>query len=358
MGLPPPGSDDALLARPRGWPGVPGDAAEELAVVTRSGFVESRHHGHGVVVAPDGAVVAAVGTPDAVINPRSSLKPVQATACLVAGARLDGAGLAIGAGSHRGHPDHRRLVRTVLAAHDLDVDLLQTPATLPTEPWARDEVVAAGGGPASIHHNCSGKHAAMLAACVASGLDPRTYRDPDHPLQRRIRSLTADLTGTPVDHVGLDGCGAPLFTTTVAGLARMGGALGAAAAGRGGSDEVPIALAHVGRAMRAHPWAVAGIGAADTVVMQQLDGVVAKGGAEGVMLLGTADGHGVAVKVLDGADRAAVPAALGLLAATGIDTEALVGVVAARSLGHGRPVGRVHVADVVRDRAAAAAPTG
>lgn len=362
---PTPSRSGALLPPGADAPGVPLHGAEELAVTTRSGFVESRHLGHAVLVDPDGEVVVAVGDPAALVNPRSSLKPIQAATCLLAGAPLAGAGLAIGAGSHLGHPDHVDLVRSVLADAGLDTDALQTPPAWPTEAWARDDRVRAGGGHDPVHHNCSGKHAAMVVACVVAGWDPTTYRAVDHPLQQAVRARVEEATGVPVAHVGVDGCGAPLFTTTPHGLARAMGVVARRAHERthvGAPAGVPgsrlaEALGRVGAAMRAEPWAVAGIGAEDTVVMQELDGVVAKGGAEGVMALGTADGYGVVVKVLDGATRAAMPAALELLRAAGVaDAPAVSDAIATRMLGHGVPVGRVHVADLVRTRVEAVDP--
>ncbi len=344
-------------------PGVPLAGAEELAVTTRSGFVESRHLGHAVVVDPAGDVVVAVGDPEALINPRSSLKPIQAATCLLAGAPLAGADLAIGAGSHRGHPDHVDLVRSVLADAGLDGSALQTPPAWPSEEWARDDLVRAGGTADPLRHNCSGKHAAMLVACVVAGWDLATYRAVDHPLQQAVRARVEEATGVPVVHVGVDGCGAPLFTTTPRGLARAMGVLARRAHERTdmatvGAPASPLAdaLGRVGAAMRAEPWAVAGIGAEDTVVMQELDGIVAKGGAEGVMALGTADGYGVVVKVLDGAMRAAMPPALALLGAAGVDAQSVQDAIATRMLGHGVPVGRVHAADLVRSRVAATDP--
>ncbi len=332
MPVPPGDPTDALLAVPDGWPGVSRDAAE-LAVVTRSGFIESRHLGHAAVVDRDATLVAAVGDPDTQCFPRSSLKPFQAAAVLLAGADLADAKLAFAAASHRGHPDHVALVTELLTDVGLSVDDLQTPPALPSEDWARAAVLQAGGGPTRVAMNCSGKHAGMLAACVAAGWDPSTYRDPDHPLQVLARRVVEIATGVEVTTIGIDGCGAPLSTTTVRGLATAMGRLGAATAAEPTGpvarrtdpdavtrDDVATALGVIGRAMRAHPWTIAGVGADDTIVMQELDGVVAKGGAEAVMALGSADGHGVAVKVLDGNDRAAMVAGLALLATTGMDT--------------------------------------
>ncbi|HKJ56444.1 MAG TPA: asparaginase [Nitriliruptoraceae bacterium] len=355
MPVPPGAADAALLTVPDGWPGVSGEAGE-LAVVTRSGFIESRHFGHAAVVDDTGALVRSVGDPDTPCFPRSSLKPFQAAAVLLAGADLVEAPLAIAAASHRGHPDHVALVTQVLADIGLSVEDLQTPPALPSEEWARARVLRADGAPTRVAMNCSGKHAGMLAACVAAGWDPATYRDPDHPLQRLARRVVEMATGVEVVHVGVDGCGAPLFSTTIRGLATAMGTLGAATAAdpKDGamphvtdpdevtSTDIEIALGRIGRAMRAHPWTIAGVGADDTIVMQELDGVVAKGGAEAIMALGSADGFGVGLKVLDGNDRAAMVAGLALLATTGVDTRAVADAIAPRTLGHGDPVGRVH----------------
>ena len=81
--------------------------------------------------------------------------------------------------------------------------------------------------------NCSGKHAAMLATCVVNGWDMTTYREPDHPLQRGIAETFAALTGEPVAAVAVDGCGAPLFSASLVGLARGFAALATATDGGG-----------------------------------------------------------------------------------------------------------------------------
>lgn len=358
----PPGTGVAAgAADPGSWPGVPGRGGE-LAVVTRSGFVESRHHGHAalVLVGSDGWTpqpVAAIGMPEATVFPRSSLKPFQASAALLAGADLHGAAAAMSAASHRGHPDHLELVDEMLRGAGMAPSALQTPPTMPGEQWARDDWVRAGAGPAAIAHNCSGKHAGMLAACAAAEWDTASYRDPAHPLQRLVRRVVEVATGVAVERVGVDGCGAPLFTTTVAGLATAFARLAAATSipeaavpRRPDPDDVTAqdvraALGRIGRAMRAHPWTIAGIGAPDTVIMQDLDATVAKGGAEAVMGLGTRrrDGAaGVAVKVLDGGDRAGPVTGLALLAEAGVPTAALVDAIAPRTLGHGEAVGQVH----------------
>ncbi len=309
--------------------------AGPLAVVVRGGLVESVHVGHLVVLDPDGSVRVAVGDPDVEIWPRSAVKPLQATALLRAGVDLDEEGLALACASHSGTAAHLAVVRRVLVGAGLtEADLQNTP-DLPLDAAAARAWLAAEGGPASVTQNCSGKHAAMLATCVARGWDTATYRSPDHPLQVAVRGTLEDLTGVPVAHVTVDGCGAPLFSTTVRGLARAFGLV--AASGEG-----------VARAMCAHPFLVGGPGRDVSRFMAAVPGLVAKDGAEGVYAAGLADGSAVAFKVADGSARprpVIMAAALGsLLAAAGADADVVAAVAEVGHLpvlGHGEPVGRV-----------------
>jgi L-asparaginase II len=152
--------------------------------------------------------------------PRSSNKPVQALGMLRAGLDLHGELLALACASHSGEPFHLEGVREILAKAGLDEGALQTPPDYPLDDEARDQLLREGGARTSIHMNCSGKHAAMLATCVLNGWDTATYLSPDHPLQVRIRETFAELTGEGVEKVAVDGCGAPLLSTSLTGLAR------------------------------------------------------------------------------------------------------------------------------------------
>ena len=336
------------MARPGvGDPDVTREAGP-LAVVVRGGVVESVHVGHLVVLRPDGSVLASVGDPDATVFARSSLKPLQAAAMLDAGLEVDDEGLALACASHSGTAEHLTVVRRVLAGAGLtEADLQNTP-DLPLDAAAAFAWRADGGAASSVTQNCSGKHAAMLATCVANGWDAATYRSPDHPLQVRVRETIERLTGVPVTAVTVDGCGAPLFSTTVRGLAAAFGRIAAAAAG-GAEDD---ALARVGRAIRAHPFLVGGPGRDVSRFMAAVPGLVAKDGAEGVYGAGFADGGGVAFKVADGSARAR-PAILGAVVANRWQQDpsenpgaaAVAELRAIRHvpvLGHGEPVGAVH----------------
>jgi L-asparaginase II len=308
------------------------DETQVVARVVRGGVTESVHRGHLVVLAPDGSVLLRCGDPDTTFYPRSSMKLVQAVAMLRCGLDLDGELLALACASHSGEPDPLAGVRRILAGAALDVADLQNTPTLPFDADAALAWRAAGNGPSSLAQNCSGKHAAMLATCVTAGWDRAGYRDPEHPLQRAVRATVAELTGDGYPtHVTVDGCGAPLFSCTPAGLARAFARIATAPAG---TPEHRVAAA-----VRAHPWWLAGTGRFPTRLIEAVPGLVAKDGAEGVFAAALPDGGALAVKIADGSPRPLPPvvtAALELLGVTGLGDVGKVPV-----LGHGEPVGEV-----------------
>jgi L-asparaginase II len=305
---------------------------QRLVDVVRSGFVEGHHHGSVVVLDPRGAVVDLVGDVGAPVFPRSSNKPLQALGMLRAGlAPPAAADLALVCGSHLGQEFHVSRVRAMLRRAGLGETALRCPPSLPLHEDARAAVLAAGGGPTRIQHNCSGKHAGMLLTCVAAGWPVRTYPEPDHPLQRRLRDTVAEYAHEPVASVGVDGCGAPLFAVSLTGLATAFLRLVGAAPG---TVEDTVA-----GAMRAHPEYVAGTGAADTRLMAAVPGLVVKSGAEGVAAAAYSGAGAVALKIDDGAARARVPVLVSALRRLGIEAPDLADLTAVH--GGGGPVGDV-----------------
>ena len=312
------------------------ERAQPLARVERGGLVESVHLGHLVALDAAGDPVRHRGDPDEVIYPRSSLKPVQAVAMLRAGLHLDGELLALACASHSGEPAHRAGVAKILSGAGLDETALANTPDLPLGEAAAAGYRAAGEGPSSIAQNCSGKHAAMLATCVAAGWPTRGYLEPDHPLQARIRATVAELTGVEPAHVTVDGCGAPLFSGTTSGLARAFAAIATA--------DPATPQGRVAAAMRAHPWWVAGTGRAVTRFGEAVPGLVAKDGAEGVFAAALPDGRALAFKVLDGSSRPSPVLAAAGLAALGAGSAAVEEIGRVPVLGHGAPVGQVSAA--------------
>jgi L-asparaginase II len=139
------------------------DAFAPIAVATRNDIDESLHHGAGVVVAADGAIVRAVGDPELLVYPRSALKPFQAAAMVDAGLDLPPRLLAVVTASHSGEPAHLDAVLEILSRHDLTVDDLANTPARPYGGAARSAARSAGVAPSSLQQNCSGKHAGMLA---------------------------------------------------------------------------------------------------------------------------------------------------------------------------------------------------
>ncbi|UNZ18589.1 asparaginase [Streptomyces sp. 891-h] len=308
-----------------------------LAEVVRSGFTEGQHRGSLVALAADGSVICALGDPEAPVFPRSANKPFQASAVLRSGLELAGERLALAAASHSGEGFQLDLVRTMLAEHGLAESHLKCPASLPLDEEEAEAFLAAGSTRTPLAMDCSGKHAAMLAACRANGWPVDSYLDPDHPLQKLVRETLEENTGDPVAHTGVDGCGAPLMAVSLTGLARGYRALALA------SPQTPEG--RVAEAMRAHPEYVGGTRRHDSRLMRELPGAVSKMGAEAVQGFALPDGRALAFKVEDGAGRALGPVlARALSVHLGVSSPVLERIGTVPILGGGVRVGEVRAA--------------
>lgn len=263
---------------------------EIIIQARRGGTIESVHHAVAALAGPDGEIVERWGDPGMVTFWRSSAKPFQAQAWLDDGTvERFGWGaeqLAIMSASHDGLDARADLVRGMLADLGLSEADLRCDQTL------------------RARHNCSGNHAGFLAASVHHGWDIPTYQQPRHPAQEAALQMFAACVGLDPRQIptGVDGCGVVSYATPVA-VAAATFAL------------MPDLLPEISAAMRAHPTLVEGPGRLDTLVMETLPGATSKCGAEGLSCVSLPDGRGLAVKVVDGADRAADPAVVTALAA-------------------------------------------
>jgi L-asparaginase II len=257
--------------------------SEPLFVAARrNGTVESIHRVHAAVVR-DGELVASAGEPGLVTFLRSSAKPIQALQLVRSRPDLDDRLVAIACASHRAEPAQIEAVRELLAAGGVTEDDLEVG-------------LQEGRPPERIYHNCSGKHAGMLAVCRARDWPTAGYRLPDHALQQAIRAEITDAAGQ-APATGVDHCSVVTFALPLERMADVFSRLGE----RDGADRI------LG-AMRAHPELIGGEGSLDTQLMQSHSGWLAKGGAEGLLCGITADGAGFALKTEDGAFRALGPA--------------------------------------------------
>lgn len=309
-----------------------------IAEIVRNGFVEGHHYGSVVALEADGSVAWAVGPVEEQVLPRSCNKPLQAVGMVEQGLDLPPDLLALASASHSGEPFHLDGVRRILAAAGLEESALQTPPDYPLDDEAKFALLRAGGERTPLAMNCSGKHAAMLATCVTRGWDLATYRDPAHPLQQALAATFARLTGEPVECVAVDGCGAPLLSTSLVGLARGFRAL--AVAGEGPERRVA-------EAVRAHPAFVSGTTRDELTLLTAIPGAIGKAGAESCYAVALPDGRAVALKTDDGAPRvrpvlmAAALERLGVLDEAGVDADAVRRTGRHELLGGGRPVGEI-----------------
>jgi L-asparaginase II len=283
--------------------------------VVRGGVVEARHRVHAVAVG-GGSIVASAGDRALLTHFRSSAKPLQALPVVRARSDLDDAEVAIACASHLARPEQLAAVRSLL-----------------TKAPASEDDLECGPDPTRVEHNCSGKHAGLIALCRARGWPVAGYRLPDHPCQR---GLLAEVAAAAEVQAGTmptatDGCGIVTFGLP---LERMAHAFSRLHSLEGGN--------RIARAMRAHPDLIRGPGAADTELMKTLPGWLAKGGAEGLVCAASPEGLGLALKVEDGSGRALRGAIAELLRRVGLDSGALGTVLLENS--RGEPVGELRVA--------------
>jgi L-asparaginase II len=283
--------------------------------VTRGEVVEARHVVHAVAVR-DGRIELSAGDPSLVAYLRSSAKPIQALPVVRARPDLDDEEIALLCASHLAAPEQIRVVRRILA-----------------DAPAAEAELECGGAPTPIEHNCSGKHAGFLALCRARDWPTPGYRLPEHPCQQAMLHEVAEAAQVDPSSlvVGVDGCGVPTFALSLERAARCFARLPLLAGGE-----------RVVGAMRAHPDLLRGPVATDALMIRTLDGWVAKGGAEGLYCAVSADGLGLALKVVDGAFRAIQPALAHVLTELGLDPGPLAESPVTNSLGE--PVGELHVA--------------
>ena len=263
-----------------------------LAQYVRDGVVESEHRGHLLALNADGSVNFSLGDPSHLIFPRSTVKCIQGAAMVRAGLKLEPRLLALGASSHSGSGVHIAAVKEILTLAKLDESALQCALD---KPLGEAERRTWGEAPATrIAMNCSGKHAAMLLICVTNNWPTDTYLDAAHPLQVAIKSELETLAGEKITLTSTDGCGAPLFLLSVAGLARAMRAI---------TISTDSAHQSVMEASRAFPEMVAGVGRLTTQMIEGVPGLYMKDGAEAVEVATMTDGRTLVFKVSDGSLR-------------------------------------------------------
>lgn len=264
----------------------------------REGIVESLHLAEVVVADDRGRTLAVAGDTETVSFMRSSMKPFQALAVTSTGVMerfdLSDKDLAIICSSHQGNIEQARQVFNILWRADIEPSYLKCPI-----PQGKDS---------ALQHNCSGKHAGMLAVCQQRNWDLDTYSHRSNPVQQLILHKIAELLSIPGAEImtARDDCGVPTYALELGQMATLYAKLAS-----GNS----IDLERIVRSMTHYPTMVAGEGAFDTELMNLTDGLlVSKSGAEGIQCIGNiGQNMGLAIKILDGAKRAKYATAIYVL---------------------------------------------
>lgn len=287
--------------------------AAPLVALWRGERAESVHLGHAVVWHAEAGLVESWGVPETIFYPRSSCKMMQALPLLESGVGRDlkSTHLALACASHQGAAVHVDAVGRWLADLGLDENDLRCGCQAPQDISERDTLIRAGAQPCQLHNNCSGKHAGflMLGQHLGGGPD---YVAPDHPVQQAVRTAFEEVTGQTSPGFGIDGCSAPNFATSLAAFAQ---ALAQFAAASESGDARARAMVRLREAMMLHPELVAGETRACTDLMRAMDGRAAvKLGAEAVFAAILPEQKlGIALKIVDGGQRAADAAITALL---------------------------------------------
>ena len=306
----------------------PENSSNPILVETiRGEMVESRHTGAAAVVDAAGRVVRSWGDIDRPVFARSAIKPLQALPLVETGAAdrfgLGDAEIALACASHRGEPIHVDSVRRWLARLDLGPQDLECGSHAPGNAAAAEALIRAGEAPSAVHNNCSGKHSGFLTTARHRGEPTRGYIAADHPVQLRLRTVLEAMSGLDLARAprSIDGCGIPVIGIPLRGMAR---AMARLADPKGLTPERAAAGKRILDAMAAAPLMVSGTGGFATVVMTVAGASVRlKPGAEGVYCAVLPSlGYGIALKIDDGAGRAAEVAAGAILERLGAFTSA------------------------------------
>jgi L-asparaginase II len=311
-----------------------GRANPVLVEVTRGDIVESRHRGAAAVVDATGKVVMSWGDIEQPVYARSAIKPLQALPLVESGAAerfgLGAGELALACASHHGEVTHATAVGSWLARVGLSADDLECGTHLPHDVPSAHALLRAGEAPSTLHSNCSGKHTGFLTTARHFGEPTRGYVAADHPVQRRVTQAVGEMCGIALEHAphGTDGCGIPVIGIPLGAMAR---GMARMADGNGLAADRAEAARRLLEAMAEYPVMVDGTGGFPTVLMQVAGAKLRiKPGAEGVFcgaLPGL--GYGIALKIDDGAGRAAEIAMGGILERLGV-----LGVAERATLAH------------------------
>jgi L-asparaginase II len=292
----------------------------------RGGIIENRHHISIAIVNSENKLIASSGNPQLAVHLRSSAKPFQAQALFLSGAaktfNFTDKEIALACASHSGSTEHVTVAEGMLDKLSLSVFDLACGVHMPGDKAERMRLEHNGEKPTALHNNCSGKHSGMLSVAKMLSAPTEGYEKPEHPVQQLNFQTMRDLSGVQEIPFGVDGCSVPVFVLPLDKAAWMFAQL---ASPQSAPEKYRDGLERTFQAMKTHPEMVAGEGEIDTVLMQQIPGLVCKQGADGyygISLRETKHGPlGVVLKVEDGSTAAREPAVIRCLELLGVLSE-------------------------------------
>lgn len=293
-----------------------------LLQVVRGRVIESEHFGSIAIVRANGSIEWEYGNIDTITFTRSALKPFQLLPSMLGGTcthfQFTDEEIAVSCASHNGESIHVSSVRNILQKANISESLLQCGSHVPALINAQGSLESVDREVLPLHNNCSGKHATMLATCSLQGYDLSSYLDINHPLQLEIKNIFSEITGISSDNfgVGIDGCGAPNYATSLKTIAQAFAWLASPV----GSEKLVEATKRITGAMSQAPYYVSGKARADLIISQMTKArVISKVGAEGLMALAIPEkGLGIAIKSADGSQRPNLQIAACLLNSLGL----------------------------------------
>ena len=301
-----------------------------LIEAVRGDAVESVHRGSFAVVDAHGRVVMAVGDTETPVFPRSGIKPIQALALIETGAAkafgLGHANVALACSSHNGEQTHTEIVENWLQRIGCTADDLVCGPSLPWTDEAKVKLSRSGEEPSTLHDNCSGKHTGFLTIAKHLGHPTLGYNRMDHPVQQRVIGIVEQMVGMDLFDApkGMDGCGIPTLAVPLGNLALAMARLGDP---HDQPEDRQNACARIRTAMANEPYLIAGKNRFCTRVIDTLgQAALVKTGAEGVYCATLAElGLGIAIKIDDGARRAAEAVMMRLLMKLEVLTDRAIG---------------------------------
>lgn len=271
----------------------------------RGSTLESFHRGAISIVDENGEEIFAYGNTMQWCYPRSTMKLFQHLPFLLSGlfeeVGLTPSQLALMCGSHNGEDVHVKEAISILDKNKIDSSKLQCGAQWPELKDDQIKLFGKSKTPSALHNNCSGKHAGFLLYCQLRNWPLQNYLDPEHPLQKEIRKVVAEIYEFPEENleIGTDGCSAPVYAMPLKHQALAYKNL------VNPSNQLKDYKEHLDTVVKActsYPEMVAGSKRYCTDIMKVAgDQIVAKTGADGVYCMALRNQKwGIAIKIDDG----------------------------------------------------------